>query len=89
MTGNESPKRDLDIAHKHSAHHRSEILASETCGCFYCLAIFSPCQIVEWIDEKRTALCPECAVDSVIGSRSGYPITHDFLRRMYERWFEN
>jgi len=36
-----------------------------------------------------TAICPECDVDSVIGSRSGYPITVDFLKRMQERWFKS
>ncbi len=28
-------------AHRHSIHHRAEILKSELCGCFHCLAIFT------------------------------------------------
>jgi hypothetical protein len=41
------------------------------------------------LDGKRdqTAMCPDCGIDSVIGSRSGYPITIDFLKRMHGRWF--
>jgi hypothetical protein len=78
-------------AHKHSANHRPEIEASDFCGCFYCLAIFSPKSIVEWTDEVdgvgSTALCPHCGIDSVIGSDSGYPITADFLRQMHSHWF--
>jgi hypothetical protein len=69
--------------------HKSEILASTSCGCFYCKAIFLPTEIVEWIDsDDQTALCPKCGVDSVIGSASGYPITISFLQEMRKRWFE-
>lgn len=79
------------VAHKHSSNHRDEILASQVCGCFYCLAIFAPETIKEWIDEKEgvamTALCPECGIDSVIGSSSGFPITKEFLQTMYRKWF--
>lgn len=76
-------------AHKHH-RFRDEILASEICGCFYCLKIFPPNQILQWVGrEKDKALCPNCRIDSVIGSASGYPITKEFLTKMYEQWFEN
>jgi hypothetical protein len=78
-------------AHKHSSNHREEIQNSEICGCFYCLAIFRPQAIEEWIDEKdgigQTALCPMCGIDSVIGSRSGFPINQPFLQKMHQEWF--
>ena len=82
---------DCVQAHKHSMGNRDEILSSERCGCFYCLEIFLPKEVKEWIDEKKgvgqTALCPRCGIDSVIGSRSGYPITAKFLQLMKEYWF--
>lgn len=88
MTDNE-----LEMAHRCSDHHREQILASESCGCFYCLSIFPPVEIVEWIDErdskKSTALCPKCGIDSVIGSLSGYPITKKFLSEMKRYWFDS
>ena len=74
-------------AHEHSSRHRGEILKSENCGCFYCLAIFSPLEIIEWIDNESTANCPYCGIDSVIGSASGYPVTMDFLAKMEKHWF--
>ena len=78
-------------AHRHSSRHREEVLTSERCGCFYCRVIFEPEEIKDWIDEwegvGHTALCPYCAIDSVIGSESGYPITEEFLTRMYAHWF--
>jgi len=86
---------DVREAHRHCSGHRSEILASRSCGCFYCLSIFSPEQIAIWIDwpdddderEGQTALCPECGIDSVIGDRSGFPITRTFFGQMRECWF--
>ena len=88
---------DYFAAHKHSGHHRNEILASERCGCFYCISIFEPNDIADWIeegldkqnitDDGQTALCPKCGIDSVIGSASGYPITGEFLELMKNYWF--
>jgi hypothetical protein len=88
-------------AHKHCANHRSELKASSRCGCFYCLRIFAPSQIIDWIDwppdtpkdreleTGTTALCPYCGIDSVLGDASGYEIDQPFLRRMHLYWFEN
>ena len=75
-------------AHKHASKHKSEILRSKMCGCFYCLENFDPSEISEWIDDDQTAMCPHCGIDSVIGSASGYPISRDFLKRMHQYWFE-
>jgi len=80
---------ELDVieAHKHSIRHREEIEASEKCGCFDCLAIFIPHDIIDWVDKGQTALCPHCGIDSVIGSKSGYPIDRSFLDQMRHHWF--
>ena len=88
----EDIKQQFEEAHKHSMNHRNEIHASEICGCFYCLAIFTPGEIEEWIDFDengvgQTAVCPECSVDAVIGSKSGFPITEEFLEEMRDSCF--
>ncbi len=80
-------------AHKASSHHRAQILQSENVGCFYCLAIYPASRIStdDWTDmenhEGQTALCPFCEIDSVIGDRSGYPLTREFLAQMQRHWF--
>ena len=78
---------DLTAAHKHCFKNRDELLKSAQCGCFYCLAIFCPTEIAEWTDEERTAMCPKCGIDSVIGSASGLPIDSAFLKQMNHQWF--
>lgn len=54
-------------------------------------ATFPPNAIAEWVDEIKgvgqTALCPWCSIDSVMGDRSGYPITAAFLKSMNAFWF--
>jgi NAD-dependent SIR2 family protein deacetylase len=36
------------------------------CGCFHCLQIFEAVDVVDWIDDGETPLCPRCGVDSVM-----------------------
>src|SRR4029078_8917893 len=85
---------DVRDAHEHSADHRDEILGSAACGCFYCCATFAPKAITAWVDEAPeeggqggTALRPKCGIDSVLGDRSGFPISRDFLAKMRRHWF--
>ena len=83
---------DIIAAHRHSSCHRMEVLGSNRCGCFYCLAIFDAQEVTLWVDERdgvgQTALCPRCGIDSVIGEASRFPLTPEFLTRMHEYWFE-
>ncbi|MFC5334156.1 cytoplasmic protein [Mycobacterium branderi] len=97
MTRAEMPD-DVREAHAHCGLNRGELTQSSVCGCFHCCSIFGPTQIRDWIDpapemakatgtQGRTARCPRCGIDSVIGDRSGYPITPDFLAKMRTYWF--
>ncbi len=84
---------ELRAAHRHSSNHRAEVISSASCGCFYCRAVFSPTEILDWVDEDAdgvgsTALCPRCGIDSVIGSNAGVPLDQGFLGEMHEYWFE-
>lgn len=77
----------LELAHRHSAHHREAIEKSILCGCFFCIRTFLPIEITDWVDDDDTALCPYCGIDAVLGSECGYFIDDDFLQRMQARWF--
>ena len=79
---------DVIAAHSHSSRHRDEIARSDTVGCFYCLDTYPPSEVVEWLDNEGTALCPRCGIDSVIGDASGLPATDPaFLSAMRDHWF--
>ena len=80
--------QQLTDAHRFCSNHKDELQKDKICGCFYCLKIFSPTEIVQWIqDKKGTAICPYCGTDAVMGEHSGYPITKEFLARMNKYWF--
>lgn len=80
--------KDYIEAHKHCTNNKPQLINDKKCGCFYCVNIFSPQEIEQWIeDTKGTAICPYCGIDSVIGESSGYPITKEFLNKMHEHWF--
>ena len=38
-------------------------------------------------DVGTTAICPRCGIDSVLGDRSGFPISAEFLSEMQRYWF--
>jgi hypothetical protein len=93
------PPQDIIDAHSHCSNHRDEISASEICGCFSCMETFSPSVIDMWVDWPTdapedleldlgtTALCPYCGIDAVLGSASGFAVTHGFLELMHDYWF--
>ena len=78
---------NVSAAHDHCSRHRTEILASKLCACFYCRGSFGPDEIVEWTDDDQTAICQKCGIDSVIGSGAGFPLTKEFLDEMHKYWF--
>jgi hypothetical protein len=80
----------LTAAHDASSNHEDVLSRSEVCACFYCLKTLSRSEITEWVEEPsggRTAVCPHCGIDSVLGSASGFPLTQEFLEAMCEHWF--
>lgn len=81
-------------AHHYSSGNKPLLEKDEICGCFYCLKVFSPKKITEYIqsddvsiDKDGTALCPYCGVDSILPQSSGFPLTEEFLKRMHRKWF--
>ena len=79
---------DLVAAHEHALLHRDEVLASDSCACYYCQRHFSPSSIIAWTDGGLTALCPHCGINAVLGSACGYALTPAFLRQMHDFLFE-
>lgn len=84
----------LESIHLHCSHHRAKVLASAGCGCFYCLTLFSPTEIREWIPARggrrgeSTAVCPHCGIDAVLPDTiPGVDFGEPLLREMNEYWF--
>jgi hypothetical protein len=81
---------ELKRAHRCAFENEDSLRDSATCGCFYCLAVLTPSDVVDWTTERsgrKTSLCPKCGIDSVLGSASGFPITVEFLQKMRAAYF--
>lgn len=93
-------RADLESIWRFCTHHRDLLAQSERAGCFFCLSIFPPDAIREWIDEPDTAvgasgapgpagvtaLCPRCGIDAVLPS-AAVAIDADLLREMAVHYF--
>lgn len=76
-------------ASKFSIRNKDQIKQSKLVGCYYCLTIFSPSEITDWTDGSTTAICPHCAIDSILGDSSSYEITKENLKQLNGYWFSN
>ena len=74
------------MLHARSSNNRGALLDSRQCGCFFCLKIYDPSDISDWLNEE-TALCPYCNVDSVIPESYDYDLSDSLLLEMKEYWF--
>ena len=71
--------------YRFSTHHRKQLENDKICGCFSCINLFPPSEIIEWCYEEEdgegvTAICPYCGIDAIIGESTGLPMTQDFLQ---------
>lgn len=39
---------------------------ADWCMCYHCVKRFKFDEIIEFVDEGRTAMCPKCGIDSVL-----------------------
>lgn len=42
-------KKNIIAAHEYCTNNKDSLLGDSVCGCFYCLKIFSPTEITDWI----------------------------------------
>lgn len=90
-------RTDFESLHNSSSKHRVLLAGAVHLGCFYCRAIFSPSEIVEWCDSPDpectrpdtgvTALCPHCGIDAVLPETAAIAITPALLEAMHTYWF--
>jgi len=82
---------DLNKIHEYSIYNEESVRKSKFCGCFYCQRIFKSTEVVDFLEEpksvKKTAWCPYCNIDSVLGDYD-VAITHELLGIMYYEFFK-
>ena len=66
--------------------NKKQVLASKTCRCAHCLATFSGAEVIEFIDEGKTAVCPKCGVDAVLPD-CAEGLNETLLQELHDDWF--
>ncbi len=82
---------ELKAIYSHSIRNEESILKSNLCGCFHCISILAATEfkLSEMVVEKdgfKTAICPICGIDSVLGD-STVEITAEILEALNEYYF--
>jgi len=75
--------KDVDNAINLSFKNSAQVKEGVPCGCYFCMAVFDGGEVTKWADSGETALCPYCAVDSVLPNETN----EEFLIAACERWF--
>jgi hypothetical protein len=86
MTAPELPgKTDMSVENypSRSIRNRKAVLGAQSCGCYFCRSTFRSADVTEWTDDGETAICPHCAIDSVLPG----VINPELLSAGHERWF--
>jgi len=78
--------KTLKKLHSLASYHKKQLENCDKCGCFNCCKIFKKNKIKEWIDGRKTALCPHCGIDSVLPIPQ--TINYVTLREMRDYWFK-
>lgn len=78
----------LEELARYNDNHREMLEVAEEAGCYHCCKVFSPSEIVEWVDNEQTALCPRCGIDSVLPSETKGKLAEPILRAMSNYWFK-
>ena len=81
----------LKAVYSNSIRNEESINNSDFCGCFHCISIFPVVDIKssEMMVEKdgfRTAICPICGIDAVIGDAS-VEVSAELLEALNEYYF--
>jgi hypothetical protein len=77
---------DFDNVERHLTHNVSDILLSETCLCVSCSKLFKSFYC-KFSNDRKTAKCPFCSAETILGSYTGYPIhDKDFALALF--WLE-
>ena len=82
---------ELNVFYTHSIRNEESIRKSNLCGCFHCISIFpvADVKLSEMMVEKdgfKTAICPICGIDSVLGDAS-VEISAELIESMNEYYF--
>ena len=80
-------KMQLQKLHTYCSHNRNNIMLADKCYCFHCKMAMDHEEIVDYIDNGQTALCPKCGIDAIIPDSIDESLDDEIIAQMHEYWF--
>jgi NAD-dependent SIR2 family protein deacetylase len=80
-------QHNMKKAHDTSSDHVFILMSSTEVRCFHCLETISTEEITEWVDGRRTALCPKCGIDALIGDATKFDLDNDLFFGVMNAWY--
>lgn len=80
-------KRRIEKTHAYCKNNKELIIKANKCYCFHCKKIMESNEVVSFIDNKDTALCPYCGVDAIIPDSIDEKIDEELIEDMNKYWF--
>jgi hypothetical protein len=83
-------KYDVITPHMHCFNNCQSISLSKNCVCIYCKQTFPKDSVIDWVETEteKTAICPFCGIDAVIGDATNAPIADsEFIEAIHQHWF--
>ena len=82
-------KAELHETHKRCIANKEQLMAAQRAACFYCLKIFEPSEISNWVDDlpSQSAVCPHCHVYAVLADDGRSAFTPELLNALNHQYF--
>jgi len=79
----ESSEEVLRLVHIASWKSRHKIEREGTASCFHCKKKMKVEEVVDWLDDELTGMCPHCGIDSLLPGE----VSDELLSAMKKKWF--
>lgn len=79
--------QQLSLFYSSAVSNEESIRASTVCACYYCIKRFSTSEVYEFT-IGRSAICPHCGIDCLVGDSTGAYLSIELLEIMHHQWFK-
>ena len=68
---------------KESIYNIDEIKKSSKCGCYFCISVQNSADVVDFVDDGTTGLCPNCGIDSLLPNETNLDTLSELNEKMF------
>lgn len=77
----------INLFPKISMNNKTTLSLSNKVGCYHCCKIFYSKEVKSYTDNNKTAICPYCNVDCLVGDNCGFDLNENIIKKANLSWF--